>query len=91
MKWWKKISAWMVVIVLMVAYMPSMQVRAEGTGWVERDGCTYYLDENGHRVYGWYGVDGIPHIILFAPDGTILKRNLRGQTMIDVVDEVMKK
>ena len=38
-----------------------------------------------------YGVDGIPHIILFAPDGTILKRNLRGQTMIDVVDEVMKK
>ena len=38
-----------------------------------------------------YGVDGIPHIILFAPDGTILNRNLRGQTMIDVVDEVMKK
>ena len=38
-----------------------------------------------------YGVDGIPQIILFAPDGTILNRNLRGQTMIDVVDEVMKK
>ena len=38
-----------------------------------------------------YGVDGIPHIILFAPDGTILKRNLRGQDMIDAVDEVMKK
>ena len=38
-----------------------------------------------------YGVDGIPHIILFAPDGTILKRNLRGQNMIDTVDEVMKK
>ena len=38
-----------------------------------------------------YGVDGIPHIILFAPDGTILNRDLRGQTMIDVVDEVMKK
>ena len=38
-----------------------------------------------------YGVDAIPHIILFAPDGTILKRNLRGQTMIDAVDKVMKK
>ena len=38
-----------------------------------------------------YGVDGVPHIILFAPDGTILKRNLRGQGMIDTVDEVMKK
>lgn len=39
----------------------------------------------------FYGVDGIPHIILFAPDGTIVKRYLRGQTMIDTVDEVMKK
>lgn len=38
-----------------------------------------------------YGVDGIPHIILFAPDGTILKRYLRGQGMIEAVDEVMKK
>ncbi len=25
-----------------------------------------------------YGIDGIPHIILFGPDGTILKRELRG-------------
>ena len=39
----------------------------------------------------FYGVDGIPHIILFAPDGTIVKRYLRGQTMIDTVNEVMKK
>ena len=36
-------------------------------------------------------LDGIPHIILFAPDGTILKRNLRGQAMMDEVDKVMKK
>lgn len=36
-----------------------------------------------------YGVDGIPHIILFAPDGTILKRGLRGESMIRAVDEVM--
>ena len=25
-----------------------------------------------------YGINGIPHIILFSPDGTILKRGLRG-------------
>ena len=28
-----------------------------------------------------YGIDGIPHIILFGPDGTILKRNLRGDAI----------
>ena len=37
-----------------------------------------------------YGVSGIPHIILFAPDGTILMRKLRGQYMIDAINEVMK-
>ena len=26
-----------------------------------------------------YGIEGIPHIILFGPDGKILKRDLRGQ------------
>ena len=38
-----------------------------------------------------YGVDGIPHIILFGPDGTIIARNLRGDDMAAKVDEVMKK
>lgn len=38
-----------------------------------------------------YGVNGIPHIILFAPDGTILKRNLRGENMIRTIDEIMNK
>ena len=28
-----------------------------------------------------YGIDGIPHIILFGPDGTILKRDLRGEAI----------
>lgn len=45
-------------------------------------------EENAMKLYG---VDGIPHIILFAPDGTILKRNLRGEDMIQTVDEVMNK
>ena len=34
-----------------------------------------------------YGIDGIPHIILFGPDGTILKRDLRGD---DIEAEVAK-
>ncbi|WP_278710063.1 hypothetical protein [Phocaeicola coprophilus] len=38
-----------------------------------------------------YGVDGIPHIILFSPDGTILKRNLRGDAMIKTVEEIMNR
>ena len=60
-RWMKKASAWLLALVIMAAYMPAQQVQAEGTGWVERDGCTYYLDEEGRRVYGWYRVDGIPY------------------------------
>ena len=38
-----------------------------------------------------YGINGIPHIILFAPDGTIVARDLRGDDMIARVAEAMKK
>ena len=37
-----------------------------------------------------YGVEGIPHIILFAPDGTILARNLRGKSMITDVEYILQ-
>lgn len=37
-----------------------------------------------------YGIKGIPHIILFAPDGTIVKRDLRGEAMIEEIDRLMK-
>ncbi len=36
-----------------------------------------------------YGIEGIPHIILFAPDGTIVARGLREQALKDKVAEVM--
>ena len=36
-----------------------------------------------------YGIQGIPHIILFGPDGTILKRNLRGQAIREAVAEAL--
>ena len=60
-------------------------MEAEGIVWPQ------IVNVGNMEVTDMYGVDGIPHIILFAPDGTILKRNLRGQTMIEAVDEVMKK
>ena len=37
-----------------------------------------------------YGINGIPQIILFGPDGTILKRNLRGAAIEDAVQEALK-
>jgi thiol-disulfide isomerase/thioredoxin len=36
-----------------------------------------------------YGIEGIPHIILFGPDGTILKRNLRGAAIGKAVKEAL--
>ena len=43
---------------------------------MESEGITWpqIVDEESKSTQV-YGVDGIPHIILFSPDGTILKRN----------------
>ena len=38
---------------------------------------------------GIYGIDAIPHIILFGPDGTILKRDLRGEAIGEAVKEAL--
>ena len=38
---------------------------------------------------GIYGFDAIPHIILFGPDGTILKRDLRGEEIGEAVKEAL--
>lgn len=35
-----------------------------------------------------YGIFGIPHIILFGPDGTIVKRDLRGDEMISTISKL---
>lgn len=37
-----------------------------------------------------YSIDGIPEIILFAPDGTILKRGLRGEDIETAVKEALR-
>lgn len=38
-----------------------------------------------------YGIKGIPQIILFAPDGTIIERDLRGEAMKILVGKYMSK
>ena len=37
-----------------------------------------------------YGVNAIPHLILFAPDGTILRRDLRGEQICSALEELLK-
>ena len=37
-----------------------------------------------------YGINAIPHLILFAPDGTILQRGLRGEQIYAAVEEVLR-
>jgi len=38
-----------------------------------------------------YGIESIPHIILFAPDGTILKRGLRGDAIGEEIAKQLSK
>ena len=49
---------------------------------IEEDKIPYPQIINSQRIAtDIYGIDGIPHIILFAPDGTIVARGLRGETI----------
>lgn len=36
-----------------------------------------------------YGVTGIPHIILFSPDGTVLRRGLRGPAIMETLRGIL--
>ena len=46
----------------------------------EKHGVVWNQIINAQRIpTDLYGIQGIPQIMLFAPDGTILKRDLRGQ------------
>ena len=56
----------------------------EHIGWPQ-------IIDTEQKAMSTYGVDGIPHIILFAPDGIILKRGLRGQEMIETIHEIMNQ
>ena len=44
---------------------------------------------SGNIATDLYGINMIPHIILFAPDGTIFARGLRGERLKAVIEDVM--
>ena len=46
---------------------------------------------SGHIATDLYGIYGIPEIILFAPDGTILARGLRGKAIDEKLTEIYGK
>ncbi len=55
---------------------------------IEEDKIPYPQILNSQEIAtDLYGIDGIPHIILFAPDGTILARGLHGEE----IEQQLKK
>jgi thiol-disulfide isomerase/thioredoxin len=70
--------------------------------WDERPDTDQAIEELGikyeqifvgddHTSTEVYGINAIPHIILFAPDGTVAKRNLRGADIEEAVKEALQK
>lgn len=61
---------------------------------LKEEGITYpqifIPRDNKDNATELYGIKGIPQIILFAPDGTIVKRNLRGEEMKAFVADQLK-
>lgn len=56
------------------------------------------LDMPWHQIFDakkipgqLYGINAIPHMILFAPDGTILKRGLRGEEIYSTIAEILNE
>ena len=46
--------------------------------------------DNPENVVRLYNVDTLPHTILFAPDGTILKRGMLGEELVKTVESYLK-
>ena len=56
---------------------------------IEEDKIPYPQILNSQKIgTDVYGIEGIPHIILFAPDGTILTRGLRGEEIEKKLEEI---
>ena len=59
-------------------------IREEGLEWNNILGAGYVPTD-------LYGIDGIPHLILFAPDGTIVARDIRGPEIREAVAKALGK
>jgi len=44
----------------------------------------------GGEISALYGINAIPHLILFAPDGTIVQRGMRGPQIEEAVKKALK-
>ena len=56
----------------------------------EELGITWNQIVNAQQIpLDLYGIDAIPHIILFGPDGTILRRGIRGEQIGAAVKEAL--
>lgn len=63
---------------------------ADTKATAEEEGVVWNQIINAQQVpTDLYGIEGIPHIILFGPDGTILKRDLRGEAIEAAVAEAL--
>lgn len=51
----------------------------------------YVPQKGGDNATELYGIQGIPQIMLFGPDGTIIKRDLRGAAIKEAIEEAMNK
>ena len=59
---------------------------------IEEDGNEWpQIFANGMEPMDLYGFDFVPMIIFFAPDGTILNRTLRGNTVPPTVTSALSE
>ena len=76
------------VVSIAVWERESVEVTIETAAKLE---MTWNQINNGKREPAeLYGVEGIPHLILFGPDGTILKRGFHGAEIEEVVSSYLK-
>ncbi len=76
------------LVVLGIAVNDKLENTAKA---IEELGIPYpQIINGGHTPAEIYGITGIPHIILFGPDGTILKRGMRGEAISQVVRECLE-
>ena len=56
---------------------------------IEEDGVSYPQIINAQDIPAtFYGIDALPHTILFAPDGTIIARNIYGEELKEKLAEI---
>ena len=58
----------------------------------EEDGYTWpQIMDTDEATMERYGIIALPHILLLAPDGTILARNLRGKRLGQAIEDYLKE